>query len=167
VNYRRGFFRLWVIASVVWAAATGVIGYTRLRTAYDLTLARGSYEFTDASGRKIEVSSPSREYAEAYIKSLLAPGARLSVTCRDGRTQCEPADRALGEGLKLLSGGSISSDGIIEGPFWIEDGLGFDAVRRTLRAEVYTSISICLGVPLIVGIGLLAIGWIGRGFRAA
>jgi hypothetical protein len=166
MNYGRGFFRLWAVITAFWLAIAGIFAYGSLKSAYETTLTRDSFTFTDAGGRTITVISPTRDYASEYVKELLKPGAKLQAPdCNDERNHCKPSDRDWG-GLKLLAGASLDPDRVIVGPFLIEDRSGFDAAQGALRSVILTSAILCFGVPIVIGAGIVAVGWIVRGFRA-
>jgi hypothetical protein len=64
MNWRLGFFQIWVIVSVIWVTACGVYGYEQSR--------RSTFLITDTSGVKFAVRAPSitaQSDVQAFVQS--------------------------------------------------------------------------------------------------
>jgi hypothetical protein len=138
----------------LWVALFGVFACVDLPQAYKAAYTANTF-----------VVSPTYAEASMFVKTDMAGVA--APPCKDGRATCEPWNREWKDsGLTLLPGATVNDSGNIEGPYLIYDHFGFANMEAAFYDKTKFLAWVGLGPPALLGLLMLAGGWVAAGFRS-
>ena len=183
MNIRRGLFRLWAAASLLWLRSWGIVAFGDLPAAYKAAYVGTTYEFKRADGGRLLIVA--RNYNEAAALSerlehgVDAPPCSIDVDappsknrvdaplCKNGGHVCDPWDRDWNDPfINPLIVAVVDGEGKITGSVSVSNQFFFSENRSVLWQKLSFYIWFGLGPPALFGTLLLASGWIVAGFRS-
>jgi hypothetical protein len=170
MNWRRGLFRFWAALSMLWVAIVGCALYPDALHEYWLTKTRNTYDLTLPDGRAIKIISSTDAGAAvlAEVEKKFGKDPLVAPNCKDGAGSCQPWERQWeGSGLVLLPGATINEVGLIVGPYSIIDDKSYGEARASLATALKIAALGSVLPPVALGLSMLAVAWIVRGFSSA
>ena len=141
MNWKRGFFRIWMLASVLWCSSLLVWNLDHLRTA--MTYWSGNSVVVFTAG-KVEIEVPA-SMAIAEVEALVLKGIK------DGKVEVEVVNR-LPDSTTALNA--------------VKDYILGVAKLRRVAADARNILLAMIVVPLVMLALGGVFGWVVRGFRS-
>jgi len=169
INFKMGFFRLWVGASIVWIAAAGSLLFPEVNN--QVSILPDSLIFDEAYKLAIrlrtgDISERQKELYEELVRRKVWPKFTFSRDAQDENVMSKPLEEQLQESAINVE----YLDKAKEFPAGSEPSAIWDAYRpdiRNKKLQIYSKLAGWAFIPplaaLLVG---LFIAWVFRGFVA-